>query len=199
MTDFLTYHQIRARNDDSSQIASILYGASSSNSHMQRLRPIGNFVRDNVQQMQYSRPENRIPMSRRTQITSRRPITRRRRTFSPLSELSTISNESTNGDIPEEFWNRIRTGITNHNRELLRTYQLTTDLSCNCSICTDGYYNQNNLIFLPCNHYFHQNCINQWFNEHNICPICRDRVSTNNNYNLQPIDDIIREDIIHIG
>lgn len=41
----------------------------------------------------------------------------------------------------------------------------------NCSICLDGITEQSQT--LPCSHSFHQNCINEWLNRHNSCPLCR--------------------------
>jgi hypothetical protein len=43
--------------------------------------------------------------------------------------------------------------------------------------------------FLPCNHWFHEECVTLWLKEHNTCPICRtpieknDRAGNNNSGN----------------
>jgi E3 ubiquitin-protein ligase RNF115/126 len=47
-----------------------------------------------------------------------------------------------------------------------------------CSICQDDYEIDNNLIKLPCNHYFHDDCIMPWLKERNSCPTCRFELKT---------------------
>ena len=43
----------------------------------------------------------------------------------------------------------------------------------NCIICQQFVNFNDEVIYLPCLHYFHVNCINNWINEKKICPICR--------------------------
>lgn len=41
-----------------------------------------------------------------------------------------------------------------------------------CSICCDAF--ENTLaVKLPCEHYFHQNCVNDWLRVKPTCPTCR--------------------------
>ena len=49
-----------------------------------------------------------------------------------------------------------------------------------CIICLDFFVSKNNkniydkdIIFLDCEHAFHEKCIKKWFQNHNKCPICR--------------------------
>jgi len=43
-----------------------------------------------------------------------------------------------------------------------------------CSICIDEYKDDDDIIVLPCKHYFHKNCVQEWLKEYNYkCPICR--------------------------
>lgn len=43
-----------------------------------------------------------------------------------------------------------------------------------CNICIDNYSNGNDIIYLPCEHYFHESCIKKWLcNEKVTCPTCR--------------------------
>ena len=42
-----------------------------------------------------------------------------------------------------------------------------------CLICLEEYVNNDNIIFLPCFHFFHNNCIIQWIKTHANCPLCK--------------------------
>ena len=41
-----------------------------------------------------------------------------------------------------------------------------------CMICLEGFNNKNK-ITTRCNHKFHYNCINNWCNKNDNCPLCR--------------------------
>ncbi|KAF7671625.1 E3 ubiquitin-protein ligase [Astathelohania contejeani] len=43
----------------------------------------------------------------------------------------------------------------------------------NCSICLSDYTPQEKIKLLPCQHHFHQACIDEWFNVDDICPLCK--------------------------
>ena len=46
------------------------------------------------------------------------------------------------------------------------------DIEYNCRICMEDYQmNDKVLLLLPCNHYFHQHCIIEFFKYKNVCPI----------------------------
>ncbi|XP_022849097.1 RING-H2 finger protein ATL33-like [Olea europaea var. sylvestris] len=48
-----------------------------------------------------------------------------------------------------------------------------------CSICMDSFEIENDsdtsatVTELPCQHYFHKDCISEWLNRSNTCPLCR--------------------------
>ena len=43
-----------------------------------------------------------------------------------------------------------------------------------CSICLVGFENDDMLLKLPCDHYFHKQCIEEWLKEYDYkCPVCR--------------------------
>lgn len=44
-----------------------------------------------------------------------------------------------------------------------------------CAICLDEIQENNRIITLDCNHFFHTNCILRWYSENSTCPICRHR------------------------
>ncbi|EJW02437.1 hypothetical protein EDEG_03141 [Edhazardia aedis USNM 41457] len=43
----------------------------------------------------------------------------------------------------------------------------------NCSICLNDYNENEKIKMLPCKHHFHVNCIDEWFNVDDICPLCK--------------------------
>ena len=43
-----------------------------------------------------------------------------------------------------------------------------------CVICLEDFLNNDNSIFLPCFHLFHEKCITDWINmKKGFCPLCR--------------------------
>jgi len=46
-----------------------------------------------------------------------------------------------------------------------------------CDICLEEYEDQEDILILECNHYYHCKCIKQWLsNNRNVCPICKKSV-----------------------
>jgi len=46
-----------------------------------------------------------------------------------------------------------------------------------CSICLQVFNENEILLRLPCQHKFHNNCINTWLNNNQSCPLCRATLS----------------------
>jgi len=46
-----------------------------------------------------------------------------------------------------------------------------------CSVCMDDVVLGEEVVVLPCSHWFHEVCVKVWLSEHNTCPICRTGVS----------------------
>ena len=42
-----------------------------------------------------------------------------------------------------------------------------------CSVCMDDVKKGDEVVVLPCSHWFHEACAGMWLGEHNTCPICR--------------------------
>ena len=58
---------------------------------------------------------------------------------------------------------------------------LTHIVEKECSICKDNI-DDRDLVRLPCKHYFHKDCINEWFEIRNTCPLCRKIIDKNSLY-----------------
>jgi len=57
----------------------------------------------------------------------------------------------------------------------IKEYKLNEDLeeSDNCSICLENYNKDNIINVLKCGHKYHKDCIDDWINDNNNCPLCR--------------------------
>jgi len=54
-----------------------------------------------------------------------------------------------------------------------------------CSICLNNFELNTIIKTLPCFHKFHEDCINEWFQHSDICPICKkDNISISMNENF---------------
>lgn len=74
--------------------------------------------------------------------------------------------------------------------QLLQTTELviynnSLDINNTCSICRLDYQ-ENDIIrkINHCSHYFHHNCIDNWFKNHTTCPVCRHSLTENNDNNV---------------
>ena len=46
-----------------------------------------------------------------------------------------------------------------------------------CVICYEDFKNNDNIIYLPCFHFFHQNCIINWIKKKPSCPLCKIKIN----------------------
>ena len=71
-----------------------------------------------------------------------------------------------------------------------------------CSICLEDIFHDNKKT-LSCNHSFHKNCINRWFNQQTNCPLCRKSHTSNQNENETNnnwlLEDVEEDDIPGFG
>ena len=54
---------------------------------------------------------------------------------------------------------------------------LGDDGQAECSICMDNVELGNDVAVLPCDHWFHGDCVTSWLKEHDTCPHCRKPIS----------------------
>jgi len=50
--------------------------------------------------------------------------------------------------------------------------------SSDCSVCKEEFDLESKLLKLPCNHYFHGDCVKPWLEQRNSCPTCRFELPT---------------------
>ena len=46
-----------------------------------------------------------------------------------------------------------------------------------CVICQEDYNITEKICYLPCFHFYHSQCIRQWVQTSNICPICKNEIN----------------------
>ena len=45
-----------------------------------------------------------------------------------------------------------------------------------CIICLDNFSIGEEILTLPCFHFFHCKCISDWLNKKKICPVCKNNI-----------------------
>ena len=55
----------------------------------------------------------------------------------------------------------------------IKEYKTNEDSNEQCSICLEYYEKDNIINELKCGHKYHKNCIDDWINDHDNCPLCR--------------------------
>ena len=83
-----------------------------------------------------------------------------------------------------EELNDVVVTIDNEVLNTFKTIELNENLDETCSICISNYIKNETLMELPCNHFFHYDCIKTYLNKYNYkCPICRHDVGKHK-YNI---------------
>ncbi len=78
--------------------------------------------------------------------------------------------------IIEAFDNDTNRSNKNAVKKLLKKIEviiIPTNLLTQCIICKEEYKKNERARNLPCNHQFHQRCIDKWLETSGTCPICR--------------------------
>lgn len=64
------------------------------------------------------------------------------------------------------------------------------DGTLECTICLCEFSEGEKMRFLPkCNHGFHVDCIDMWFQSHSTCPLCRNAISTTEELSLETVEE----------
>ncbi|KAM7523303.1 hypothetical protein LguiA_013205 [Lonicera macranthoides] len=67
----------------------------------------------------------------------------------------------------------------------LRNIRITSSnlklYSDGCTICTNSFLINDKTIRLPCQHVYHKDCVVEWLNMSNTCPLCRDKLPSEKN------------------
>ena len=49
-----------------------------------------------------------------------------------------------------------------------------------CVICMEDFKDGDEVIYVPCLHVFHKDCLLEWFKRHDDCPICKFKITFDN-------------------
>ncbi|KAH7198585.1 uncharacterized protein B0J16DRAFT_41670 [Fusarium flagelliforme] len=69
--------------------------------------------------------------------------------------------------------------LRNLERKPVDKQMLGPEGKAECTICIDEMKEGDMAAFLPCSHWFHEECVTLWLKEHNTCPICRTPIEKN--------------------
>lgn len=65
-------------------------------------------------------------------------------------------------------------------------YNQNLNIPSICSICLEQFKINNKIIKTICNHYYHPNCMLEWLNHKETCPMCRLSIQDTSNVSLPP-------------
>ncbi|KAI9286898.1 hypothetical protein BC943DRAFT_320213 [Umbelopsis sp. AD052] len=74
-----------------------------------------------------------------------------------------------------------------------KTTAKDTEDNQDCSVCKEDFSVSEDVLILPCEHFFHQECIKQWLLVNGTCPICRYSLTTAPTESATPPNEQIPE------
>ena len=95
-----------------------------------------------------------------------------------MSQLMEQNQQNGAPPAPEELINRLP-------KKSVDESMMGTDGKAECSICMDSVDIGTEVTTLPCNHWFHFECIQSWLKEHDTCPHCRKPITPEDQRNQQ--------------
>ncbi|KAL4887838.1 hypothetical protein BDV59DRAFT_196949 [Aspergillus ambiguus] len=84
--------------------------------------------------------------------------------------ISQLVDQNVNGTAPPPA---SRSAIESLPKKKVDQEMLGSEGRAECSICMDPVELGTEVTLLPCKHWFHDQCIEMWLNQHNTCPHCR--------------------------
>ena len=87
--------------------------------------------------------------------------------------MNNMGQEEVNNGLDPAFLNNLPS-------TKLRDISKLEDDKKNCIICMEDFKVDDEVIFLPCLHIFHKDCILEWLNRHDDCPICKNKINNMN-------------------
>jgi len=91
-----------------------------------------------------------------------------------LIEITIVNDDEVNGLVPkidEQEWNALsRKVLSADNSNTLNTEKTV------CAICIDNFKTGDELVYLPCSHGFHDECVKTWIFMKGTCPLCKHAV-----------------------
>lgn len=67
-------------------------------------------------------------------------------------------------------------------------------LNEDCTICLEPLVSSD-FCLLSCNHYYHENCIKNWFKHRPFCPLCSREINLSNRVRFDENNNKINDDI----
>ena len=128
---------------------------------------IENLDNNNLDGMEQYHPitlENIIENNNYSFITSLTPIINR-----------ILDNQLLN-NVMEESLNEYNLKYNNNIK--ISAKKTKTKKDCECSICLEKIKKGTEIYTLPCGHYFHQKCLDEWVKYKSECPICRNKINS---------------------
>lgn len=97
----------------------------------------------------------------------------------PMSEvdIERLEQEVAGASFDSECDYGSRKSKDKHSNGQVRAQSIDESTGEECPICTEDILLRDLAKLDPCNHEFHQECINQWLEDHSTCPNCRADVS----------------------
>lgn len=97
----------------------------------------------------------------------------------PMSEvdIERLEQEVAGASFDSQSEYRSKKNKDKHSNGQLRNQSIDESTGEECPICTEDILLRDLAKLDPCNHEFHQECINQWLEDHSTCPNCRADVS----------------------
>ncbi len=89
------------------------------------------------------------------------------------------------GDVKEERWALVAREKINQLTTLVWTSSMAEGKEENhtavkCQVCQFSYEENDELRELPCEHYFHKDCIDSWLETKDTCALCRKSIVADN-------------------